>query len=158
MTSFKVSTIINRSPDIVVEALMNADNWPHWTTDLEKFEVIERRPGEVGSIGHLHYRQKGRSYMMEDKLLSCEPGERYLSRVSGDFLTAYVETTLHILDQGTELSIAWSGKGKVLSLRIMLPLLRGKMIKQAQAELETFKRLVETRGSNFSKSNNEKNE
>ena len=69
MTKFEVSTIINKPINIVVNALMNTDNFVHWQTDLEKFEVIERKPGEVGSIAHLHYSQKGRSYIIEDKMI-----------------------------------------------------------------------------------------
>lgn len=33
-TSFKVSTIINQPIEIVIEALMNPDNFTYWTTDL----------------------------------------------------------------------------------------------------------------------------
>ena len=83
MTIFKVSTIINQPVDIVVRALMNPDNFPYWTTDLEKFEVIKGKPGEVGSIGHLHYLQKGRPYVMEDKLIYADPGKKYVSDVTG---------------------------------------------------------------------------
>ena len=90
MTEFEVNTVINKPVEIVVAALMNPNNFIHWQTDLEKFEVIERKPGEVGSIAHLHYSQKGRSYIMEDKMIFCEPGKKYVSQVSGDVITAKV--------------------------------------------------------------------
>jgi len=150
MTTFKVSIIINQPIDIVVKALMNPDNFPHWQKDLEKFEAIERTPGEVDSIGHLHYSQKGRSYVMEDKLIYCEPGKKYVSQVSGDAINAQVETTLNSLGNDTEMNVTWSGKGKIFLLKMMLPLFRGKMVKQSKTELEVFKKLVETKGSNFS--------
>ena len=150
MTTFKVSIIINQPIDIVVKALMDPDNFPYWQKDLEKFEVIKRTPGEVGSIGHLHYSQKGRSYVMEDKLIYCEPGKKYVSQVSGDVINAQVETTLNSSGNNTEMIVTWSGKGKIFLLKILLPLLRGKMIKQSKTELETFKKLVETKGTNFS--------
>ena len=150
MTEFKVSTVINKPIKIVVDALMNPDNFVHWQTDLVKFEVIERKPGEVGSIAHLHYSQKGRSYIMEDKMIYCEPGKKYVSQVSGDVITAKVETTLHSMGKKTKINLRWSGKGKIFLLKLILPLLKGKMIKQSNKELETFKHLIETRGSNFS--------
>lgn len=150
MVTFKVSIIINQPIDIVVKALMNPDNFPYWQKDLERFEVIKRTPGDVGSIGHLHYVQKGRPYIMEDKLIYCEPGKKYISQVSGDALTAKVETTLLSSGNETEMEIKWSGKGKIFILKLLLPLLRRKMIKQSKSELETFKKLVETKGSNFS--------
>ncbi len=105
--------------------------------------VIKGKTGEVSSIGHLHYFQKGRSYVMEDKLIYCEPGKKYVSQVSGDVLTAQVETTLHSSGNETEMNVTWSGKGKIFFLKLLLPLLRGKLIKQSKSELETFKKLVE---------------
>ena len=42
-------------------------------TYLKKFEVIKGKVEEVGSIAHLHHYEKGRSYIMEDKLEHCEP-------------------------------------------------------------------------------------
>ena len=149
MTSFQVSTIINQPIGIVTEALMNPDNFVYWTTDLEKFEVIERKPGEVGSIARLHYKQKGRSYIMEDKMIYCEPGKKYVSQVTGDVIEATVETKLNSLGNSTEMNIAWSGKGKLFFLKLLLPLLCKKMIKQSRFELGIFKNLVETRGSDF---------
>jgi len=150
MTTFKVSNIINQPIDIVVQALMNPDNFPYWQKDLEKFEVINGAPGEVGSIGLLHYSQKGRSYIMEDKLIYCDPGKKYISQITGDVITAEVETTLHSSGNNTEMNISWTGKGKVFFLKLLLPLLRAKMIKQSKVELEAFKKLVETKGNNFS--------
>ncbi|MBL7068031.1 MAG: SRPBCC family protein [Candidatus Marinimicrobia bacterium] len=149
MTTFEVSIIINQPTDIVVKALMNPDNFPYWQKDLEKFEVIERKPGEVGSIGHLHYSQKGKSYIMEDILIFCEPGSKYISQVTSDAITAQVETTLNALGNKTEMVVKWTGKGKTLLLRLLLPLLRGKMIRQSRVELETFKQLIETKGYTF---------
>lgn len=144
-----MSIVIHKPVDIVVNALMNPDNFPFWQKDLEKFEVIKGKPGEVGSIGHLHYSQKGRSYIMEDKLIYCKPWKIYISQVTGDVLTAQTETTLRSTENETEMSVSWTGKGKIFFLKLLLPLLRGKMIKQSKAELETFKKLIETKGSNF---------
>lgn len=152
MTQFKISIIINRQVDIITKALNNPQNFPYWQTDLEKFEVIKGEANQAGSVAHLHYLQKGKPYIMEDKLIYCEPGKTYISEVTGDALTAKVETTLRSLENKTEMTVKWSGKGKILFLKLLLPLLRGKLIKQSRKELETFKHLVETRGSDFSKS------
>jgi hypothetical protein len=151
MTSFEISTEINKPVDIVTAALNNADNFPYWQNDLERFEVVKGGPDQVGSIGRLHYSQKGRSYIMEDRLIYCEPGKKYVSEVEGDALFARVETTLQSLNDNTKMTLRWSGKGKILFLRLFLPFLRGKIAKQAKKELEMFKQLVEERGANFSK-------
>ena len=60
MTNFEVKIKIDCAVDVVVAALMNPDNFVFWTTALERFEVVERKPGEVGSVAHLHYLQNDR--------------------------------------------------------------------------------------------------
>jgi hypothetical protein len=48
--------------------------------------------------------------------------------------------------------LAWSGKGKLLLLKLLFPFMRKKLITQAKAELERFKELVEIYGVDFSRS------
>ena len=151
MTSFEISITINKPVDVVTQALNKADNFPYWQTDLKKFEIVKGGPDQVGSVGRLHYSQKDRTYVMEDRLIYCEPGKKYVSEVEGDAIFARVETTLQPLDSKTRMNLQWSGKGKILFLRLFLPFLRARMAKQAKKELETFRQLVEERGADFSK-------
>jgi hypothetical protein len=44
--------------------------------NLEKFEVIKGKIGEIGSIARFHYYEKGRSYIVEDRLEYYEPGKK----------------------------------------------------------------------------------
>ncbi len=150
MVTYTININIDQSTDVIVKALMDPYNFPYWQTDLERFEVIEGRPGSVGSIGRLHYSQKGKKYVLEDKLIYCEPGRKYISKVTGEALNAQVETVLRPSGNGTEMTIKWSGEAKTFPLRLLLPLMKGKMIKQGQLELEKFKRLIESKGSDFS--------
>ena len=138
----------------MVPAFLNPDNMPYYTKDLEKIEIIRSEPELVGSVMHLHYRKKGRSYIMEDILEYCEPGRKYISRVSGDALTARVEISFEAAAQGTRMSLFWSGRGKVLFLKLLLPLIQGKIKHQACLELERFRDLVETFGTDFGDSQN----
>ena len=147
---FKVSTTIEKPVGIVVGALMNPDNFPYWTTDLVRFEVVSGKAGEAGSVGRLHYMQNGRSYIMEDRMIYCEPEKKYVSQVSGDVIEAKVETLLNPIGDKTEMTVTWEGKGKILFLKLFLPLMKGTMIRQSRMELEKFKKLVEEKGSNFS--------
>jgi hypothetical protein len=88
---------------------------------------------------------------MEDKMVYCDPGKKYISEVTGDALTAKVEIILHSLGSKTNMVLKWSGKGKSFFLRLLLPFLRGNMIKAAKIDLEKFKVLVEERGTDFTK-------
>jgi hypothetical protein len=80
---------------------------------------------------------------MEDVLLGAEPNRRYVSRVSGDALRAQVTTSLAASGNGTLVTVHWTGEGKLPLLRLMLPLMPASIKRQAQADLQKLKDLVE---------------
>jgi len=151
MAKFNISININQSPEIVWKAYIDPQNMIQWTRYLEKVEVIKGKFGEVGAIAHLHYLEKGRSYILEDKLLSYESGKRILSQVSGQGMIIEVETILDSHQDGTNISMNWKGTSKSLIVRFILRLMQRKITKQAEAEVNTFKSLVETHGVKFPK-------
>ena len=147
---FEIQVHISIPPQLVDQAYTNPANMPYWTKYLERFEVIRGSVAEAGALGRLHFKKKGRSYTMDDELLETEPGKRYRSRVSGQGITAEVETLFEPLDGGTLVTLRWDGRGKPVLFNIVLYLLGGKIRKEAATELLEFKRLVETQGINFS--------
>jgi hypothetical protein len=149
MTKFEINITINQPPDIVDKAFMEPGNAVQWTSGLVKFEVVKGKPGEIGAIAHLHYLEKGRSHIMEDVLEYCEPGKRYVSRVSGGGMNARVETILNPTDHGTDVIMFWSGTSNSFYVRLILPFLRGMIMRRAKADLRTFKSLVEVHGVHF---------
>jgi uncharacterized membrane protein len=149
MTTVEVSVVIAQPAEVVTQAFLNAENAVHWETDLERFEVIERKPGEVGSIAHLHYKQGDKRYILEDVMEAYIPNQYFRSRVTGGGLSAQVETWMRETSDGTEVTMRWQGKGTTLMMRLLLPFLRGAIQRQSQQELETFKALVEKYGARF---------
>jgi carbon monoxide dehydrogenase subunit G len=143
-TSVRNSIYINRSPEVVAGVLLDPSKVILWTSDLEKFEVISKEPGLVGSKARLHYIEGSRRYVMEDHLLEVDPNRRYLSRVSGDAIDAKVETFLKPAGAGTQMEVHWTGNGKHLLLKLILPFMQKNIARQAQKDLEKLKELVES--------------
>jgi carbon monoxide dehydrogenase subunit G len=142
-TTVRTSIFINAPPEAVTKVILDPDKAVLWTSDLERFEVVAGAPGQVGSIARLHYRQGERPYVMEDRLVEAQPGSRYLSRVTGDALTAEVETTLEPSGAGTRVAIRWAGSGRTVLFRLLLPFMRGTISRQATADLTKLKGVVE---------------
>jgi hypothetical protein len=87
--------------------------------------------------------------MMEEELVYCSPGKTYVSLITGTTLESRVETILVHAGDKTEMTLIWSGEGRTLLAKILLPFMRGRMIRQTERELDTFKKLVETKGADF---------
>jgi uncharacterized protein YndB with AHSA1/START domain len=151
MPTVKLTVEIARPPELVAAALLDPDNAVHWMADLERFEVISGGPGVPGSVAHLHYIQKGRPYVLKDVLEEMVPDEYFRSRVEGDGLEARVETWLRATEDGTEVTLRWAGKGTRLITWLVLPFMRGAILRRSQEDFHRFKDLVETRGAHFSK-------
>ena len=147
---FVIRVHIDKPSGIVDQAYAEPGNMPYWTRHLEKFEVVKGNSMEAGSLARLHFKKKGRSYIMEDELLETEPGKRYRSRVSGQGIIAEVETLFEPTDQGTLTTLAWKGHSKTVPFNLLLYLLRGRIKREARSELIEFKNLVETYGVKFS--------
>jgi hypothetical protein len=142
-TTVRTQIFIAATPEAITEVVLDPTKAVLWTSDLESFEVLSGSPGQAGSIARLHYGQGGNRYVMEDRLLEAEAHRRYLSRVSGDALTAEVETSLEPSPAGTMVAVRWTGSGRSPIFRLILPFMRGAIARQAQADLVKLKNLVE---------------
>jgi len=149
MPTIETTVFIARPPEIVADAFLDPANAVCWTTDLERFEIISRTPGEVGSVAHLHYRQHGRPYVLVDVLEEMVPHQYFRSRVEGGGLKAEVETWLRSKNDGTAVTVRWVGSGTAFLTRFLLPFLRGAIRRRTRSDLERFKSLVETHGAHF---------
>ncbi|MCA9656794.1 MAG: SRPBCC family protein [Myxococcales bacterium] len=142
------ATVLIPAPrEVVVDVLNAAEDAPRWQRGLERMEVVEGEAGVPGARARLHYRERGRAYVMEDELLECEPGRRWLSRVSGNGMTIRVETQLRDVDGGTELALVWDGAPDARVARALFWLLRPSVRRGMRADLERLAALAASRAS-----------
>jgi hypothetical protein len=140
-----VSSVDIAAPaEAIARVLLEAESAPLWTAGLERLELVEGTVGEPGSVGHAHYTEGNRRYIIEDRLLSVEPNRHYVSEISGGGLRARVETTLEEVGDQTRMTIRWSGTGTNLISRTMLLLMRGRIARQSASDLAALRELVES--------------
>jgi len=149
MAQFKISTFINRPIEIVYQAFVDPDNMLKWTKDLESYEIVKGKFGEIGATIHLHYNHRGHKYVMVDKLEYLDPGKTIKSRVIGGGLNACVESTFIPKNNETELIMLWNGKWNNIIVTLILAILKKRIKKGAKSELNKFKELVEKYGAKF---------
>ena len=128
--------------------LLDAGAAPLWTSGLNHLELVEGGLGEPGSVGHAHYGEGKRSYTLEDRLVSVTPNRHYVSVITGGGLNARVETDLEATAEGTTMRVIWTGTGTRPLARILLPLMKNRISRQSQRDLEALRSLVESRWLN----------
>jgi hypothetical protein len=145
MPTVEVSIRIAAPVEAVEAVLLDAERAPDWTTGLERLELVEGQVGQAGSVGHAHYREGDRRYVLTDVLEEARAGERYVSRVSGGGIIARVVTTLEVAADGTTLlRLRWSGRGTNPLTFVALPFMRGRVRDRALADLASLRDLVES--------------
>jgi hypothetical protein len=144
MPTIEAKTDIAASPMAISNVLLDIDLAPIWTSGLEHLELIEGEIGQPGCVGRAHYVENGRRSTLEDRLVEAEPGRYFRSELIGDGFTATVETELAEVPGGTRMTIRWSGKGTNPLTRVLLPVLKPRLRKRTQQDLEALKRLVES--------------
>ena len=144
MPMVESSICIGVPPNEVTRVLLDADLAPQWTAGLERLELIDGTPGRAGSVGHAHYLEGGRRYVLVDVLEEVTPGRYYRSRVSGGGIAATVETMLEpVGGDATQLTVRWVGKGTNPLTRVTLALMKRQITKRTESDLRSLRDLGE---------------
>ncbi len=142
------SIVLDAPVHIVAQALNAAEDAPKWQRHLVRMEVVEGGANQIGSLARLHYVERGRSYVLEDKLLECDPDRRWRSHVSGNGMQIDVETTLIPVGSQTELRLTWNAHPEKRLARVVFWAMRPAIRRNLNADLQRLARLVEDRARN----------
>jgi uncharacterized damage-inducible protein DinB len=138
---------IPASPMMVSEILLDAEAAPRWTSGLERLEVIEGAAGEPGSVGHAHYVEGRRRYVVEDRLIESVPGSHFTSRITGGGLRADIHTTLDETPSGTRVTIRWQGSGTNPLTTLVLLLMKRRIVRRMRQDMEALRVVVVEHGA-----------
>lgn len=145
MPRIEESVEIPASPSAVSDVLLDIDAAPLWTAGLERLEVVDGSMGEPGCVGHAHYVEGSKHYIVEDRLVEVTPGAHFKSVIRGGGLKATVETSLEETPAGTRMTIRWSGTGTNPLTKLVLPFMRSQIARRTREDLDALRRLVESR-------------
>lgn len=137
---------IPASPMAVDEVLCDIDAAPLWTSGLERLDLVEGTAGEPGCVGHAHYAEGSRRYVVEDRLVEAVHGDHYTSKIRGGGMKAGVETRLDEIPSGTRVTIRWSGTGTNPLTKLLLAVLRRQVRRRTREDMRALRNVVERRG------------
>jgi hypothetical protein len=134
---------ISALPDAVASVLVDPERAPEWQRHLVRMEVVHGGANQVGSVATLHYEERGRAYVMRDELIECEPNRMWRSRITGNGMTATVQTRLVGDGQGTKVQLCWEGRPDRLWARVFFPLSTRLVRRGVAADLQALKTCIE---------------
>lgn len=144
MPTVVATVLINAPPDAVARVLLDAELAPLWTAGLERLELVEGEPGKPGCVGHAHYVEGGRRYVLTDALLRVVANRQFVSQVTGGGISAMVRTDLEPGNEGeTQVTLRWRGRGTNPLTMLMIPTMRRRIRERVTADLNSLKKLAE---------------
>jgi len=118
-----------------------------WMVSVSKSEIVEEKPGHVGTAFREYVEEDGRGLEMRGVITAWEENSRLAFRLESDFNTTEVEFTLHEENGLTRLvqkaDMQFKGALKILGIFIA-PALVKKIKSQAEGEFAELKRLCES--------------
>ncbi len=125
-------------PDVVWELLADVEGWPRWTASMERIDLLEPGPLQVGSRAMVK-QPKGRP--MEWTVTVLEPGRNFTWQASSGGMTFTGGHELTPTDQGVEALLTFALSGPLAWLGALLA--GGRVRRYVDLEAEGLKRAAE---------------
>jgi uncharacterized membrane protein len=142
MARAEISTMINRSVDVVFAEVSNFESYPKWSSGAHEIEKTSAGPIGVGTTWRGNGRFLGRRIDIEMEVTEFDPNRKYAWKSKSGPFPMQVSTTFEAIEGGTKVNTTIEAEvGGFFQLAEPLVVSMGK--RQFQADLENLKDLME---------------
>jgi uncharacterized protein YndB with AHSA1/START domain len=139
-----IETDLNRSRAEVWRAFDNPENMKKWQPTLKTFEPQSGVPGQPGAVSKLTYDENGREVVLIETVTSRNAPAEF----SGTYAAPGVDNTISNrfveLDQGRTRWIMETEFHFQGWMKLLTPFMKGMLRKRTEANVQLFKKLLET--------------
>jgi uncharacterized protein YndB with AHSA1/START domain len=141
--SVSLSTLVNRSPEVVWKVFTDASRAKEWMTGLMSMETVSGTRMTVGSRHKLVFLENDRRVEMEETLTAIEPGKLYAFDFSLKEATGSTTVRLTPKDGATQLTFEGDFRGRSMLWRSLMVILQSMVDKRQSEDMEKLKTLAE---------------
>lgn len=143
--SYQTKIAIDQDVDTVFAFFNDLEKTPLWISGLKKIEALSGVPGATGFRSRYYFEEGGRTTEFTEEVLEVKEKERFIFKLDSRDLTSLTTTRLTPVANGAEITMDNVVSGKSFLMKMMLPWVKGQMLKRQTADLQRLKGLVEAR-------------
>ena len=142
---FKLELTINKSRADVWKMFDNPENMKNWQTSLINIETMSGITGQPGAITKLTYEEGKRQFSLIETVTHREEPKRYDVVYENEFTdnpvkNIFVETD----DNKTLWTVEAEFKFKTISMKLLGPLLKKRLVARTQRDMDRFREFAES--------------
>jgi uncharacterized protein YndB with AHSA1/START domain len=134
---------IDTPPASVFGVLADLSKTPQWNPRCVEVKQVSPGPFAAGAKLHYRFKEPGRQGEMDGEVIACEPSKTLAMRFVDKSMAVDVRFELQAQGSGTSVVHVIDVEPRSFMIKLMTPLLRGALRKQAVSELDKLKKLVE---------------
>jgi uncharacterized membrane protein len=134
---------VDRPPEEVFEAMTAIGNTPRWSAAAEREWWVTDPPHGVGSVRHQVGTAMGRRFETDATLTAWEPPRVAALRITADVGEIAITFRFEPMGAGTRVTVTADLRVRGAA-RFAAPMLARTYAEQWEADLRTFKRMVES--------------
>lgn len=140
------TVVINKPVKDVWDFYTNPDNLILWLSGFQKFEHVSGNPGTVGAKAKHHFLERGKELILDGELTDVVQEKRIIGILNSSMMSNKVTNSFNDLGNGqTEVSLSSDTQFKGFLWKQIGPLMKGEFKKRQEKDLQTLKRLLETK-------------